>query len=151
MRTQWFSDHTRHFSNWCDIYNSVTIRWQKWFMETTPALKPSRCTAIYTVTTALLANTLLTSPSKTHTHTHTCTRTHIHTLTHTHTHAHIYTHSHTHSLSLCCAYFLSFFLFPCFFRTGQTKQLVHLTNCWFDFFSLQYMLILTSKILEIAG
>ena len=60
------SHHARHFSNRCDIYKTTKV---------------VRYMAVHTTTRAILATTLLFSPSRTptHTHTHTCA----HACTHT--------------------------------------------------------------------
>ena len=89
----------------------------------------------------LLANTpQLPSLSRTHMHAHT----HTHTLTHMHM-ACLYTHTQTHHIPYSAALSLAF-LAHIWELVKQNNSC--LTCCWFF---LRYMLILTSKIMEITS
>ena len=91
------SDRARHFSNLCDIYKVVKVVHGNQLNNhcNQSDTWPSK---LHT-TRAVLANTKLPSPLKTHTHTHM----------HTHARTHACTHKHTHSTSHLAVFFVVVF------------------------------------------
>ena len=93
------SDRTRHFSNWCDVYEEAEVVHGNWC--------DNHCNRSDTGPSMLLPELHQQPPCSLpcleHTHTHTTTHAHSHTrtlLTHACACTHTHTHTHTYTLAL---------------------------------------------------